>query len=158
MGQVGKNALLSLGAAGTRIVLQALVLNVPLPHFDTIIPEKQTLCANCRACQNACPTGAIDDMGWHEERCIRAHLYDEPTPQWVIRHSDTLLGCEYCQNACPRNALLPVVKPAPAQINALFVKRIMAGDLGPALALVGKNLKKNLIKSASIIMAGKEPR
>jgi epoxyqueuosine reductase len=65
------------------------------------------LCGKCRACQNACPTGAIqkDRFLIRAERCL-TYLNEKATkhkfPGWVDPSShNALIGCMRCQRACP---------------------------------------------------------
>lgn len=64
-------------------------------------------CRDCRACLEACPTGAIreDRFLISAERCYT--LLSEsrkPFPAWVRQpESICLIGCMACQQACPEN-------------------------------------------------------
>ncbi len=71
--------------------------------------EKTALprCSTCKACRNACPTGAINDDRFliHVERCLtylNEKKSEEPFPKWVPRNAhNALIGCMRCQRACP---------------------------------------------------------
>ncbi len=73
--------------------------------------EKQALplCAKCKACRNACPTGAIqkDRFLIKAETCL-TFLNEKPSkvgfPRWLngSAHGD-VVGCMRCQKACPYN-------------------------------------------------------
>jgi epoxyqueuosine reductase len=71
--------------------------------------EKKALpkCSTCKACTNACPTGAIKDDRFliHVERCLtylNERKSEEPFPKWVPGSAhNTLIGCMRCQRACP---------------------------------------------------------
>jgi epoxyqueuosine reductase len=80
--------------------------------FDSPIDcwrEKKALpkCSLCKACRNACPTGAIRDDRFliHVERCLtylNEKKSEEPFPKWVPGNAhNALIGCMRCQRACP---------------------------------------------------------
>ena len=104
LGWIGKNANLITRHRGSWLLLGE-VLSVaelepdPGPH--------QEFCGTCRACIDACPTGAIVDDGVVDSgRCIS---------YWTIEHRGTipperrggngewLFGCDVCQEVCPWN-------------------------------------------------------
>ena len=65
------------------------------------------LCGKCRACLNACPTGAIqkDRFLIRAERCL-TYLNEKASkhefPEWVDHSShNALIGCMRCQRVCP---------------------------------------------------------
>jgi epoxyqueuosine reductase len=69
--------------------------------------EALPLCAKCRACLNACPTGAIqkDRFQIRAEKCL-TYLNEKTTkhafPSWVNPSAhNSIIGCMRCQKACP---------------------------------------------------------
>ena len=67
------------------------------------------LCSRCKACLNACPTGAIqkDKFLIRQDMCL-TYLNEKPSkrrfPNWVEASShNALVGCMRCQRACPYN-------------------------------------------------------
>jgi epoxyqueuosine reductase len=65
------------------------------------------LCGKCKACLNACPTGAIqkDRFLIRAETCL-TYLNEKASknkfPKWVAPSShNALIGCMRCQKACP---------------------------------------------------------
>jgi len=126
LGFIGRSSLLVTEAYGPACVLGALTLppGFPLgtPARDAAggaveaprrvgLPARLTPgggCGSCRACAEACPTGAIDraDGGPDLARCIQywtARPGDVPEPvraAWGRR----LYGCDACVAACPRSA------------------------------------------------------
>ena len=62
------------------------------------------LCGSCRACVEACPTGALGEDGTFErERCIQHWTAREGAlpPAVEAAWEDRLYGCEACLEACP---------------------------------------------------------
>jgi epoxyqueuosine reductase len=66
-------------------------------------------CEKCRACERACPTGAIssDRFLLHAERCL-TFFNEKPAqvafPDWLDPSwHNCLVGCMRCQRVCPEN-------------------------------------------------------
>ena len=63
-------------------------------------------CGSCRACADACPTGAIGPGGVDLDRCLQAWATRPGTmPEAAARAwGSRLYGCDACVLACPRSA------------------------------------------------------
>ena len=66
-----------------------------------------------------------------------------------------LLGCEVCQNVCPLNHFMQPRPMTEAETEAFALDRLIAGDLKPALSILGKNMKKGgkLTAQAAVLAA-----
>ncbi len=65
------------------------------------------LCGECRACVEACPTGAITEAGVDRRRCLQAYSAREGDlpPSVEAAWGDILYGCDACIAACPHAKL-----------------------------------------------------
>jgi epoxyqueuosine reductase len=102
----GKNTLAITRRHGSWVVLGVLVTDADLEatHATAERPAWDA-CGSCRACIDACPTGAIVADGVLDARlCLSYHTQsrmDElPSPEEL---GDRVYGCDICQDVCPWN-------------------------------------------------------
>ncbi len=128
LGWIGKNTLVLNRRLGSWFFLAALLTSAEL-EYDP--PGEEAYCGSCRACLDACPTGAlVAPYQLDARRCIsyltielRESVADELRPamgEWVF-------GCDVCQDVCPWNGR------APTSLNRSF----QPTGAGGALELAG---------------------
>ncbi len=98
LGWQGRNTLLINDCFGSWLCLGELIID------RAYAPDSpaQKRCGSCRACIEACPTGAIrTDGSLDAVRCLSyISSYDDEEP--CDLHG-TILGCDICQSVCPFN-------------------------------------------------------
>lgn len=102
LGWQGRNSLLISPLWGSFLLLGELVLDAECDRYDE--PYDGPGCGSCRACERACPTGALKNRTVDTGRCIAALTVEksrrgetvEPLYGWAY-------GCDECQIACPAN-------------------------------------------------------
>ncbi len=154
LGFVAKNTMLIAPGLGSYVLLGELLLaaEARLPDGAApAVPRKR--CGQCRACLDACPTGAfVDAYVLDARRCI-SYLTIElegPMPRELRPLVGThVFGCDICQEVCPFNAGAgdPAMPPAP-ELAPLSVER-GAPELIPMLAL-GANQFRQFVKRSAL--------
>ncbi len=147
----GKNTLAIAPGVGSYFVLGELLLDVELPAGESSEPK----CGTCRACLDACPTGAF--VGPHvldARRCISYLTIEHtgPIPIEFRRAIGTrVFGCDVCQEVCPFNASQAERKTVPE-----FAPRpdLAPVDLVRLLELTASGYRK-LVKKSSLRRANK---
>lgn len=151
-----ENSLMALPHVGTRFIMQGLMVEEEgsIPE-----PEKPIECLHCGKCRQACPVGAIDESGYHWEKCLRTYM-EEDMPEWVMEHMSTLMGCEKCQQACPLNSKVPCRQMMEEEKAAFAPETLLRGEQKAALSIIGKNMKKGnkLIAQSAVLGALAEKR
>lgn len=106
LGWFGKNTCLINSERGSWFFIGVLLTSVPYEEDAPAIGG----CGTCRACIDACPTGAIvfEDDHWQVDarRCISYLTIENEgsiEPDLATRMQGWTVGCDVCQEVCPFN-------------------------------------------------------
>ncbi len=107
VGWIGRNGCLIDARFGSYLLLAEIVTNLPLAPDD----PQPNRCGSCRACVQACPTGAIrDDALLDARRCVSyltiEHRRGIPA-EFRAAIGECVFGCDLCQQVCPFNRYCP---------------------------------------------------
>ena len=109
VGSRGRHGLRIVPPYGSYVFLGTILTDWD-PGLPPYVPPEEAfpLCPpGCRACQKACPTGALQETGCDVSRCLSALTQQKgdlpPEVEEQIRRSPTVWGCDFCQRACPHN-------------------------------------------------------
>jgi len=158
----GRNNITFVEGWGSYVRLTGFYSDLPCPEEAWQEPLAMKACEHCRACLDACPSGAIGEERFllKAQRCIT--LYNEETPDfpgWVDPSwHNSLIGCMACQDVCPANCanvdwlegdvefsedetgLLLEGRP-PDKLPAEVVRKLEAADLLVAYEVLPRNLR-----------------
>jgi epoxyqueuosine reductase len=130
LGWIGKNTMLINRQAGSWLFLAALLTDQEL-SYDS--PHESDRCGTCRACLDACPTGAFPQpYVLDASRCISyltIELRGMIDTELREHAGDWLFGCDVCQDVCPWNrnpssssepSFFPAPDANPVELAGLF--------------------------------------
>ncbi len=105
LGWQGKHTLLIAGKDGSWGFLGVLLLSVDLPADRPVTMDH---CGTCRACLEACPSGALEPFLLDPALCLTTYTVETeaepPAPVLeALRESRWAAGCDVCQEVCPWN-------------------------------------------------------
>ncbi|NLS93974.1 MAG: tRNA epoxyqueuosine(34) reductase QueG [Planctomycetaceae bacterium] len=169
LGWIGKNTLLLTRDRGSWLFLSVLLTTAEL-EYDA--PFKTDHCGTCRACIDACPTGAlVRPYVLDARRCISyltIELRDMPPPELRQASGKWLFGCDVCQEVCPWNRranrrpvdveagreFLPIGGETALGLAQLFSLDDEAFRLRFRKTPLWRTKRRGLLRNAALILAG----
>lgn len=104
----GRNAIVQSPEMGSMIGVMLIITDAPLEIDDPLKGD----CGDCTLCQDACPTGALNEPYVCDiEKCLTMHMIynKKDLPKDIREKAGTIIAhCNECVNACPKNRNLPV--------------------------------------------------
>lgn len=157
LGFVGKNTLLIAPGLGSYVLLGELLLDVELDAHEPAAGAGAR-CGTCRACLDACPTGAfVGAYVLDARRCISYLTIEHRGP---IPHElraalgARIFGCDVCQEVCPFNAAAPARANPDPSLSPAGPER-GAPDLVRILGLGAAQMRR-LVRGTPLRRAGRD--
>jgi epoxyqueuosine reductase len=154
LGFVGKNNMLIAPGLGSYVLLGELLLDVELEA--SAAEPAPSRCGECRACLDACPTGAfIGPFQLDARRCISYLTIENrgPIPRELRAALGTrVFGCDVCQEVCPFNAAAPARTEPAAELRPIRSPQL---DLVKTLGL-GTAQMRQLVRGTALRRAGRD--
>ncbi|MDR4887307.1 tRNA epoxyqueuosine(34) reductase QueG [Fredinandcohnia sp. QZ13] len=151
IGWSGKNCAIITPEFGSYVYLGEMITNIPFAP-DTPIEDQ---CGSCRACLDACPTGALVQGGQiNAQRCVSflTQTKDFIPDEFRTKIGNRLYGCDSCQTACPKNKGIDFHFHAEMEPDPEVVKPL----LKPILSISNRDFKETF-GSLSGSWRGKKP-
>ncbi len=130
LGWIGKNTMLLNPRLGSWLFLAVLLTSEELAADPPFAADH---CGSCRACLDACPTGAlVAARELDARRCISYLTIElkEAVPEELRRSmGEWVFGCDLCQEVCPWNRRVPISREASLQPGAGMNPLDLAGLL-----------------------------
>lgn len=154
LGFVGKSAMLITPGLGSTLLLGELLLDLELEPLVRVNQQTEG-CGECRACLDACPTGAfVGPYRLDARRCI-SYLtieYQGTIPEELRRPiGRRVFGCDVCQGVCPFNAS---TRPRPASLDLVPLTRLTTLDL-VELLFIGSAAYRRLVRKTALRRASR---
>jgi epoxyqueuosine reductase len=109
LAEYGRNNIGYVSGMGSFMRLVAVFSDMAIESDHWHEPRMMKQCANCKLCQNACPTGAISKNRFllNAEKCLTCHNEKDGRiqfPSWIkAEWHNCVVGCIRCQAVCPVN-------------------------------------------------------
>ncbi len=123
LGWIGRNRQLIIPHAGSMFFLGELFLDIDLQPDAPMTGR----CGHCRACLDACPTGALGSRlsDFNATACLSYQTIENRgplSPAAAKALGSTIYGCDRCQAACPHNSHArpttePLLQPSPSLLS-----------------------------------------